>query len=320
MVTKVHKSGLGGNTDPQTKRYRRWCFTSYIDDYVTYNDELMSYMIVGNETCPTTGRQHQQGFVIFRQPTSRKACQIAIGDKVAHCEHAKGSVDSNVAYCSKEEDFWEEGERPKQGQRNDLIAIAEEVRNGNVTVDQLALTKPNIVHQYGRTLDRIEDIRLRTVFRNFMTKGIWYYGATGTGKTERAFENYSPETHYVLQDDRGWWDGYTGQEIVIINDYRGWIRYDRLLDLVDRYPTTVPRRGRQPMPFVSKTVIITSALSPEECYKNRMENDSIEQLLRRFEVFRCVNRTVMFPDNIVRDDTNIRCYSKVNNKKIAFFD
>lgn len=123
-----------------------------------------------------------------------------------------------------------------------------------------------------------------------MTTCTWYYGSTGTGKSERAFKDFHPDKHYVLPKDKGWWDGYRQQNTVIINDFRGHIPYDELLQMIDRYPFDVSRRGRQPLPFTSSHVIITSSLSPEEVYHNRMENDSIEQLLRRIKVVECLGR------------------------------
>tara|TARA_B110001450_G_C17649738_1_gene492745 strand:+ start:1079 stop:1228 length:150 start_codon:yes stop_codon:yes gene_type:complete len=38
------------------------------------------------------------------------------------------------------------------------------------------------------------------------------------------------------------------------------------------------------MPFISKTVIVTSFLSPAEVFHRRDDQDKIEQLLRRFDV------------------------------------
>ena len=118
-----------------------------------------------------------------------------------------------------------------------------------------------------------------------LTQGIWLFGSTGTGKSHNAFMDYDPATCYVWKDDKGWQDGYCGQETVIINDFRGRnMPYEKLLDLVDKYPTTVNRRGREPMPFTAKTVIITSSLTPNQIYNRRDSEDSLDQLLDRFTV------------------------------------
>lgn len=96
-----------------------------------------------------------------------------------------------------------------------------------------------------------------------MTEGFWYYGETGVGKSHRAFAEAGDDV-YVWVDDNGWWDGYTGQEVVIINDFRGGIKYNELLQLIDKWPYSVRRRGRPPMPFTSKKIIITSSMSPDQ--------------------------------------------------------
>lgn len=80
-----------------------------------------------------------------------------------------------------------------------------------------------------------------------------------------------------------------GQETVIINEFRGGILFSELLELVDKWPKQVRRRNREPLPFISKNVIITSALHPKDVYHNISENDSFAQLERRFEIRRLKN-------------------------------
>jgi len=62
-----------------------------------------------------------------------------------------------------------------------------------------------------------------------MTTCTWYYGETGTGKSERAFKDYDHNTHYHYVGDNGWWDGYEGQHTVILNDFNGHIRCHKVL-------------------------------------------------------------------------------------------
>eukprot|EP00918_Siedleckia_nematoides_P052795 GHVU01115306.1.p1 GENE.GHVU01115306.1~~GHVU01115306.1.p1 ORF type:complete len:237 (+),score=15.01 GHVU01115306.1:377-1087(+) len=182
--------------------------------------------------------------------------------------------------------FKEFGEMPSQGRRTDLIDLRDRIKSGE-SVDDLTIENPEIFHQYGRTLTKLEDIILRKKYRTWMTEGIWYWGSTGVGKSHKAFENYDPETHYVYPNDNGWWDGYTGQETVIINDFRGGICYNELLDLVDKWPKDVKRRCREPAPFLARKVIITSPDIPQNVYSRLAENDSLDQLFRRFKIIHC---------------------------------
>lgn len=276
--------------------YGKFKFVVWSDDFEkTYqilkemcDKYKFSYLVMGQEYTPTTNKMHVDGY--YEYPCARKIgtennkFTKHFGNGFGDLQQAKGSSGENFDYSSKDErNIYEYGEAAKQGVRKDLVSAQKDINNGK-SVDELAIEDPMLYHMYGRTLNKLEELRMRTLYRTTMTKGIWIHGPTGTGKSREAFKNFHPSTHYVVPNDNGWWDGYCQQETVIINDFRGKIPYDELLQLVDRYPYSVKRRGREPMPFMSKTVLITSSLSPQEVYHNREANDSIEQLLRRFEV------------------------------------
>lgn len=265
---------------------RLWCFTNYDleFDYQSYFDKCnVRYILYGLETCPSTDRLHHQGFVYFKSPrASIKTVAKELNN--CHVEQCQGSIESNIKYCSKDDNITEFGVRPTQGCRTDLNKIKDDILNGT-KVEDLLLENPAIYHQYGRTLNKLEDIALRKKFRQWMTKGIWLWGPTGVGKSHLAFHNFHPDTHYVLPNDGGWWDGYTGQEVVIINEFRaGTMLFSELLDLVDKWPKTVRRRNREPVPFLAKKVIITSPERPEDVYYNLSQYDKLDQLFRRFDV------------------------------------
>jgi len=266
--------------------FRLWCFTNYdlSFDYEAYMERSgAQYVAWGDEVCPTTNRQHHQGFVYFAvQKTSKKNVAADLGK--SHVEPCRGSLTDNEAYCAKEGSYHELGVKPAQGARADLKDLKDEIVAGKRSVDDITMDDPMVYHQYGRTLEKIEDIALRKKFRTEMTVGIWYYGETCGGKSHNAYENFDPATHYVWKDDNGWQDGYAGQETVVIDDFRGGIPYNELLRIVDKWPYTLRRRNREPVPFLAKTVIVTSSLPPNMVYKNLAANDSLAQLLRRFEV------------------------------------
>lgn len=202
----------------------------------------------------------------------------------AHVEPMKGTLEDNERYCSKEGELITIGEKPKQGRRTDLEDLAKQVKEGK-PVAEILLENPQAYHQYGRTLEKLEDVAKQSSTRSQMTEGLWLWGPTGCGKSHRAFANFLPSTHYVVPlEDKGWWDSYAGQATVILDDFRGSISYATLLRMVDKYPFTVPRRGRTPAQFVSTLVIVTSSLPPEAVYHNLAEKDSLTQLYRRFKV------------------------------------
>jgi len=291
MAEKLHKSGQGNIEPDQNKRCRGFCFTINnwsIDEREYLKDEKFTqkshYLIFGEEIAPTTGTPHLQGYIRFKDAKTLKSAQKLIG-KRSSIKIAKGTDIQNQKYCGKERtNVFEYGTPSKQGERTDLSEIVGQIVAGNETVDEIALNKPILYHQYGRTLHKVEDLVLRKKFRTEMTECIWYWGGTGVGKSHKAFKDYDPKKVYNWKNDKGWQDGYTQQETVVINDFRGEIKYNDMLQLIDKWPYELSRRGREPIPFVSKLVIITSSLPPEKIYCRRDNEDSIEQLTRRIKV------------------------------------
>jgi hypothetical protein len=278
---------------------RNWCFT--INNYETHMGTMkeeeyltklceilkpIKYIIIGFEI-GKEGTKHIQGYLEFENPRTLNG--ITKNLKYGHWEARKGTATQAIEYCKKENNFFEFGEKSSQGKRSDLNELKESIFAGK-RVDEITNENPMAFHQYGRTLNKLEDLAMRKIYRTEITKGIWYHGPTGVGKSHKAFENYNPKTHYIVPNDNGWWDGYTQQETVILNDFRGEIPYNEMLQLLDKWPYHVKRRHREPMPFTSKRIIITCSIPPEEIYNYRNERDNIEQLLRRLEVINLVEQ------------------------------
>jgi len=248
------------------------------------------FLAYGNEVCPTSGKPHHQLFLYLHNPRSSGVKTLnELGSLFGpvHCRVApmKGTISQNEAYCSKEGTLIKVGDEPQQGCRGDLIETKESIMRG-MSVDSIALENPEMYHQYGRTLERIEAIALRKRYRTQMTRGVWITGPAQAGKSHMAFEGFTPETHYVKNLNEDWWDGYKGQETVIFNEFRGHhMQFSELLDLVDKWPKTVRWRNREPVPFLAKTVIITSIKTPRACYVHALaEDEPWAQFERRFTI------------------------------------
>jgi len=252
-------------------------------------NKSIQFLAFGRETCPDTNRLHNQAFLYFK---NARSCKKPALNKMSnwwgeiHCsmQAMHGDVQQNEKYCSKEGQYTEIGDKPSQGMRQDLNAKKKEIMNGK-SVDDICMDEPHLFHQYGRTLERIERICMRKKYRTWKTKGIWYYGPTFTGKTHRAYEGYTPETHYVKNLNEKYWNGYTGQETVIYEEFRGQEKLGELLSLVDERPKGISWKGLEQVPFLARTLIVTSPYHPSEVYKNCVdEHDKLDQLVRRFEI------------------------------------
>lgn len=266
------------------KKHRDWVMT--VNNYT--EQDLASFKILTTKAqysicgleVGKQGTPHMQCYLYFKCPRSFMPLKKAMPR--AYIAPAKGNAKQNRTYCSKEGNFTEVGTPPEQGKRTDLDEIKNNILGGQ-SVDSIVLDNPMIFHQYGRTLERIEAIALRQKFRNWMTKGIWITGPSGSGKSHKAFENFSPDTHYVKNLNEEWWDGYKGQPIVILNEFRGQISFSEILDLVDKWPKQVKWRGKESVPFLAEMVIITSIKTPRQVFV-RQEGEPWEQFDRRFEV------------------------------------
>lgn len=100
--------------------------------------------------------------------------------------------------------------------------------------------------------------------RNHATQVLVLQGPTGTGKSKYAMDNY-PKAYWKQRSN--WWDGYEDHEVVILDEFYGWLPFDLLLRLCDRYPLHVETKGGN-VNFVAKKIIITTNQVPERWYKN----------------------------------------------------
>lgn len=275
---------------------RHWCFTlnNYLDeDLVIVRNVDCKYICFQPER-GESGTRHLQGFITFangrRLAGVRSLFKRRDGSCTVHLESMRGTAEQAIAYCSKEESrdpdagfvFEERGDRPRAGTgtaggRSDLMEVAAAIRDGKRAPDIAEMFGEHFIKHF-RGIHAAIAIRMPP--RDFKTVVFWYYGTTGTGKSKKAFED-NPDAYWKSADNK-WWDGYVGQEAVIIDDYRcNFCTFSNLLRLMDRYPFSVETKGGT-VQFVSKRLIITAPKGPEEMWVSRTEEE-IGQLTRRIE-------------------------------------
>lgn len=243
----------------------------------------MSYLVCGRERAPTTGQLHWQGYCqLSAQRTFKWVLELMAP---CHVETCYGNATQNRDYCLKscEDDYFEWGEMREQGFRRDLQELHQEIMTGRASVSNVLLEQPQMFHQYGRTLLALEDLMQSSKQRSPtgpMPTVIWIYGPTGSGKSRLCWEK-SPDL-WSYQEDRGWWDTYQQQDHVLFDDLRAdTIPWALLLRLLDRYPVSVSRRARAPIPFVATRIYITCPQTPEDLFVKYQGADNVAQLLRR---------------------------------------
>jgi len=108
-----------------------------------------------------------------------------------------------------------------------------------------------------------------------------YWGVTGAGKSRRAWDEASLSA-YPKSPSTKFWDGYVGQEHVVLDEFRGEIGISHLLRWLDRYPVTVETKGSAVV-LSARRIWITSNISPRDWYPN-LDEATMDALLRRLEV------------------------------------
>lgn len=232
-------------------------------DYVQYN---IWQMEVGEE-----GTVHYQGYVQLTQKKRISALKSQLCAH-AHWEPRRGSHEQAKEYASKEEtrmegmEVMEVGKEVSFGQRSDLIKLKEDLKNG------MSLKDVSDAHfgpflRYSRAIKEYQTLHQQNN-RNWATQTTVYWGPPGTGKTKRALYEGGLDAYWLPKPSSGgtvWFDGYDGHEVVVIDEFFGWIPRDLLCRMCDRYPLLVQVKGGT-VPFVAKRIYITSNAAPAEWY------------------------------------------------------
>lgn len=111
----------------------------------------------------------------------------------------------------------------------------------------------------------------------------WWYGDSGSGKSLTA-RRENPD-HYLKHPNK-WWDGYNGQQCVIIDEWQPShsMLAHHLKEWCDHHAFCAEVKGGT-MCIRPPKVIITSNYSLEECFPNQAD---LLPLKRRFTVKRFV--------------------------------
>lgn len=270
------------------KKSRRWIFVENNKDSVKYAADVMRYMVYQVECGNEKKTKHVQGYVVWSAPRNMTWIKKHFSN-TAHLEIARGTDEQNVAYCTKSETRidgpYEFGERVKPGKRSDIHELRDEINKGKhweqLVDDDRFVT---LCAKYPKFIDRLHARNLSVksaTFREVLVTVL--HGPAGTGKTSYVYSKHEANSVYKLdgwKKDSLWFDGYNGQDVLLIDDFYGWIKYSLLLKLLDGYQTRLEVKGGFTYAMWTK-VYITSNKSPCEWYKNKGLTEALERRLHR---------------------------------------
>lgn len=258
-------------------RSRNFVFT--LNNYTPEEVEAVkqwdcSYLIFGKEV-GESGTPHLQGYLSLVNAKTLTALKKLSAR--AHWEVARGTPKQASEYCEKDGDVFEKGTRPlsqaekgaKEVDRWEAAYKAvEDNRLEDVPKDILCSKLKNI--QYAVDQVRSSKRKLDTIDGELEHE--WYYGPPGTGKSRKArMENPGA---YIKDPTNKWWDGYTGQEVVIIDDFDKYCigQSSHMKRWTDRYVFPAETKGGK-IEIRPRKIITTSNLSMDQIW-----NDPTDQL------------------------------------------
>lgn len=242
------------------------------------------------------GTKHLQGYLELDKRRQLGAVRRLLPR--AHLEPRRGSRGQATAYARKEdtrlEGPWQHGDEPpptQQGKRSDLDALATELYGG-ASLERLRETFPGASLRYSRAIRDYQLERQRYAWSRRLRLDIRCYilwGAEGTGKTRAVYDKFGLDKVYTLNTATNgtlWFDGYEEHPVLLIDDFRGWIKYCECLKICDIYPY------RCPIKFgftwaAWKIVVFTSNHEPSTWWREESEH-FFPAFLRR------VHRTISF--------------------------
>lgn len=260
---------------------RSWCFTLF-DVAWSVKDAQQSeikYLIYQKEKCPTSNREHYQGYCELLSKVGIKKFKSILNSESAHVESRKGTRDQARAYCQKEDTridgpfeygVWEHS----QGHRSDLDTLVTCVKEG-LTDLQLLDKIPSTFARYYKTVDKIRSVLDKEKSRDFRKLKVYvYWGAPGTGKTRTVYTK-GPVYNYNWRAK--WWDGYEGEDILLIDDFNGNYDFELLLNILDGYQLRLEIKGSHTYARYTQ-VYLTSNFPPDKWYPFQ---ENIAALYRR---------------------------------------
>lgn len=260
--------------EPKQSRARSWCFTlnnPTAEDDKKFSEEIWEiagakYLIMQKEK-GENGTPHFQGYITFSTPKTLKAVRTIMS--TAHWEIARGSADENRTYCSKEvgrqSGPFEYGTIPSQGKRNDLAELQSDIDTGSSIREISEKHFSNFIrYRSGILAYKL----LHTPQRNWPMEVVVLHGPTGCGKSKHCQDNY-PGAYWKSKNSgqQQFWDGYNGEDTIIIDEFYGWLPWDYLLRLTDRYPFSLDVKHGT-IQLSAKTIVFTSNKPPAEWYPN----------------------------------------------------
>lgn len=259
-----------------TSKAKYWILTIPHHEFTPYLPNGIEYLTGQLEQGNETGYLHWQIMAIYSNQVRLSAVRKMFGNVHAEPTRSKAAE----TYCQKDDSrvdgtSFTLGVRPfKRNNSKDWAGILADAKRGHF--DDIP---PDV---YIRCYGQLKRIAVENALPLAMERiAFCFWGTTGTGKSRTAWEEAGLDA-YPKDPNSKFWDGYRGQENVVIDEFRGTISISHLLRWLDRYPVLVEVKGSSVV-FNAKRIWITSNIPPEEWYPGT-DVATIDALKRRLTI------------------------------------
>lgn len=274
-VSRVSGSSRGTSRGAQP-RGRYWICTIPRGDWVPMQPRGCQYLAGQCERGERTGYEHWQFIAYYPTKVVLSRVKSDFG-RTCHAELTRS--DAAEGYCCKSQtkilgtEFSFGKKSVQRNSKRDWDACWEAAKQGDF--DSLPA---DIKLRSWCTLKRIaiDHVKAQAIEKEVVV--LW--GPTGTGKSRKAWSDAGLDA-YPKDPMSKFWDGYNGQENVVIDEFRGGINISHVLRWLDRYPTIVEVKGAS-VCLKAKKIWITSNLDPRRWYDG-LDKETLDALLRRFK-------------------------------------
>lgn len=277
------------------KQSKNWIFTDHVllDWERLFETTSIVYVCWGKEICPKTDREHYQGWFQLGTKDRFETLKLKLGCVKLHLEAMRGTQERNQEYCKKDGEWRTLGDYVKQGQMKGVSSIYKAIEEKNVSELEISRENPEVHARHYRAfrIKRCLEYESKSRERRDV-EVIVYQGLTGFGKSRKALyddgSRMMKEDVYLIDGNNlQWFDGYEGQNTMVIDEYANDVKITWLMRLLDGNQLRLPVKGGFTYALWNK-VVITTNLDWESWHPNaKLEHrEAVQRRITRWRTFK----------------------------------
>ena len=267
-----------------------WFFTAKGHDDLVYDESKVKFIRYARETGKgENAYKHLQGFIGMKKKTRLAGVKSIFApphNQTIHLQVQKGRFDQCEVYCTKENTFCHSfGQYPKTHKQSAMTkwdrarSLIDAGKVEDIRQESFELWT-RYHHKFYEDYNRQNPpTRHQAPLEH---RNIWLYGKSGSGKTSLVYDTFAEKDIY-LKNLNKWWDHYTGQPVVFIDEvHPKWVGIDALKKWADRYPFNPEVKNGHLGNIRPHHIIVCTQYTIDQCTED--DKELRDALHRRFDV------------------------------------